>query len=203
MYLVGEALVGDGSEVAHIDLLVGEKEGPVGEAFANSLSSLSAGHTPLLAIVRPNLPAKPSTLLVPKVTVKNLEETARIFGPAQATTSESFPILINFLKNLGELWVKLAALDAMWYDRPLEARLKRIAELGYKVTEEWPATHKPQLLWLSGRDFSRLVEDSGLDTVAMGQYALLGDLPPGGGDTPVDRSHPRHREYSPVSSGYR
>jgi len=82
-------LVGDGSEVAHIDLLVGEKEGPVGEAFANSLSNLSAGHTPLLAVVRPNLPAKPSTLLVPKVTVKNLEEAARIFGPAQAAVAKA------------------------------------------------------------------------------------------------------------------
>ena len=82
-------MVGDGSEVAHIDLLVGEKEGPVGEAFANSLSNLSAGHTPLLAVVRPNLPAKPSTLLVPKVTVKNLEEAARIFGPAQAAIAKA------------------------------------------------------------------------------------------------------------------
>jgi len=89
LYLVGEALVGDGAELAHVDLLVGEKEGPVGEAFANSLSNLSAGHTPLLAVVRPNLPAKPSTLLVPKVTVKNLEEAARIFGPAQAAIAKA------------------------------------------------------------------------------------------------------------------
>ena len=89
MYLVGEALVGEGSEVAHVDLLVGDKEGPVGEAFASSLSSLSAGHTPLLAVIRPNLPAKPSTLLVPKVTVKNLEEAARIFGPAQAAVAKA------------------------------------------------------------------------------------------------------------------
>ena len=89
MYLIGEALVGDGSEVGHVDLLVGEKEGPVGEAFANSLSNLSAGHTPLLAVIRPNLPAKPSTLLVPKVTVKNLEQAARIFGPAQAAVAKA------------------------------------------------------------------------------------------------------------------
>jgi len=89
VYLIGEALVGDGPEVAHVDLLVGEKEGPVGEAFANSLSNLSAGHTPLLAVIRPNLPAKPSTLLVPKVTVKNLEQAARIFGPAQAAVAKA------------------------------------------------------------------------------------------------------------------
>jgi bifunctional enzyme Fae/Hps len=89
LYLIGEALVGDGSEVAHIDLLVGEKEGPVGQAFANSFSNLSAGHTPLLAVIRPNLPAKPSTLLVPKVTVKDLEQAARVFGPAQAAVGKA------------------------------------------------------------------------------------------------------------------
>jgi len=88
-YLIGEALVGEGSEVAHIDLLIGDKNGPVGEAFAQGLSNLSAGHTPLLAVIRPNLPPKPHTLLVPKVTVKNLEQAGRIFGPAQAAVAKA------------------------------------------------------------------------------------------------------------------
>ncbi len=88
-YLIGEALVGEGSEVAHIDLLIGDKHGPVGEAFARGLSSLSAGHTPLLAVIRPNLPPKPHTLLVPKVTVKNLEQAGKIFGPAQAAVAKA------------------------------------------------------------------------------------------------------------------
>ena len=88
-YLIGEALVGAGTEVAHIDLLIGDKNGPVGEAFAQGLSNLSAGHTPLLAVIRPNLPPKPHTLLVPKVTVKNLEQAGRIFGPAQAAVAKA------------------------------------------------------------------------------------------------------------------
>ena len=88
-YLIGEALVGEGSEVAHIDLLIGDKDGPVGEAFANGLSHLSEGHTPLLAVIRPNLPPKPHTLLVPKVTVKNMEQAGKIFGPAQAAVAKA------------------------------------------------------------------------------------------------------------------
>ena len=88
-YLIGESLVGEGNEVAHIDLLVGDKNGPVGKAFANGLSNLSAGHTPLLAVIRPNLPPKPHTLLVPKVTVKNMEDTSKIFGPAQAAIAKA------------------------------------------------------------------------------------------------------------------
>ena len=89
VYLIGEALVGEGNEVAHIDLLMGDKNGPVGKAFANGLTNLSAGHTPLLAVIRPNLPPKPHTLLVPKVTVKNMEDTGKIFGPAQAAVAKA------------------------------------------------------------------------------------------------------------------
>jgi len=89
VYLIGEALVGEGNEVAHIDLLIGDKYGPVGEAFASGLSNLSHGHTPLLAVIRPNLPPKPHTLLVPKVTVRNLEEAGKIFGPAQAAVAKA------------------------------------------------------------------------------------------------------------------
>lgn len=88
-YLIGEALMGEGSEVAHVDLMIGDKNGPVGEAFANGLSNLSAGHTPLLAVIRPNLPPKPHTLLVPKVTVKDFEQTEKIFGPAQAAIAKA------------------------------------------------------------------------------------------------------------------
>ncbi|MEM3442605.1 MAG: bifunctional 5,6,7,8-tetrahydromethanopterin hydro-lyase/3-hexulose-6-phosphate synthase [Candidatus Bathyarchaeia archaeon] len=88
-YLIGEALVGEGNEVAHVDLLIGDKEGPVGEAFATGLASLSQGHTPLLAVVRPNLPPKPHTLLVPKTTVRNLEDANKIFGPVQAAVAKA------------------------------------------------------------------------------------------------------------------
>ncbi|HRX34531.1 MAG: bifunctional 5,6,7,8-tetrahydromethanopterin hydro-lyase/3-hexulose-6-phosphate synthase [Methanoregulaceae archaeon] len=89
MYLIGEALVGDGPELAHIDLIIGEKEGPVGTAFANALSQLSAGHTPLLAVVRPNLLAKPATLVIPKVTLKKESQVREIFGPVQAAVAKA------------------------------------------------------------------------------------------------------------------
>ena len=89
MYLVGEALVGKAPELAHVDLIVGEKNGPVGQAFATGLSSASAGHTPLLAVIRPNLPSKPFTLIVPKVTVKDMDQASKIFGPAQAAVAKA------------------------------------------------------------------------------------------------------------------
>lgn len=89
MFLIGEALMGDEPELAHIDLLIGDKDGPVGTAFASGLAQLSAGHTPLLSVIRPNLPPKPATLIVPKVTVKNMEQAAAIFGPAQNAVAKA------------------------------------------------------------------------------------------------------------------
>ena len=89
MFLIGEALIGEAPELAHIDLIIGEKSGPVGQAFANGFTQLSMGHTPLLSVVRPNLLAKPATLIVPKVTVKNMAQAGQIFGPAQTAVARA------------------------------------------------------------------------------------------------------------------
>ncbi|NYT18696.1 MAG: bifunctional 5,6,7,8-tetrahydromethanopterin hydro-lyase/3-hexulose-6-phosphate synthase, partial [Methanosarcinales archaeon] len=89
MMFIGEALIGEAPELAHVDLMIGDKEGPVGQAFATGMTQLSAGHTPLLSVIRPNLPTKPSTLIVPKVTVKNMDQASQIFGPAQAAVAKA------------------------------------------------------------------------------------------------------------------
>ncbi|HZN88862.1 MAG TPA: formaldehyde-activating enzyme [Thermoleophilaceae bacterium] len=86
---VGESLVGDGNEVAHIDLLIGSKDGPVGEAFAAALLNQKEGHTNLLAVVAPNLPAKPDTIMANKVTLKGEKQVGQMFGPAQAAVSRA------------------------------------------------------------------------------------------------------------------
>ena len=78
---IGEALVGDGNEIAHIDLLIGSKSGPVGVAFANALANQSAGHSSLLAVVAPNLLCKPATVMITKVTIKGMKQAVQMFGP--------------------------------------------------------------------------------------------------------------------------
>jgi 5,6,7,8-tetrahydromethanopterin hydro-lyase len=87
--LVGESLVGDGAEVAHVDLLIGPKDGPVGEAFASSLVNQKEGHTNLLAVVAPNLPCKPDTVISNKVTIKGEKQAVQMFGPAQAAVARA------------------------------------------------------------------------------------------------------------------
>ena len=86
---VGEALTGDGNEIAHIDLLIGSKDGPVGHAFANALARQSEGHTNLLAVLTPNLAVKPATVLVTKVTIKGMKQAVQMFGPAQAAVAKA------------------------------------------------------------------------------------------------------------------
>jgi 5,6,7,8-tetrahydromethanopterin hydro-lyase len=86
---VGEALVGDGNEIAHIDLLVGDKNGPVGVAFANALARQSDGHSNLLAVLEPNLAVKPATVMITKVTIKGAKQAVQMFGPAQFAVAKA------------------------------------------------------------------------------------------------------------------
>lgn len=86
---VGEALVGEGNEVAHIDLLIGDKSGPVGTAFANALADQKMGHSNLLAVLTPNLVVKPATVLITKVTIKGAKQAVQMFGPAQYAVAKA------------------------------------------------------------------------------------------------------------------
>jgi 5,6,7,8-tetrahydromethanopterin hydro-lyase len=86
---IGEALVGEGNEIAHIDLLIGDKTGPVGQAFASALANQSAGHSNLLAVLTPNLIAKPATVLITKVTIKGMRQALQMFGPAQYAVAKA------------------------------------------------------------------------------------------------------------------
>ena len=88
-FYVGEALVGEGNEVAHIDLLIGPKDGPVGTAFANALASQSEGHSNLLAVLTPNVAVKPSTVMITKVTIKGAKQAVQMFGPAQYAVAKA------------------------------------------------------------------------------------------------------------------
>jgi len=85
----GEALVGDGAGIAHVDLMVGERDGPVGNAYASALGDPAPGHEGLSAIVAPNLAVKPPTVLVPTVTMKSMEDGEMMFGPAQKAVADA------------------------------------------------------------------------------------------------------------------
>src|ERR1700726_1523496 len=81
-FYIGEALVGEGNEIAHIDLMIGSKDGPVGAAFAGALANQKQGFSNLLAGV-PNAICKPAAVMITKVTIKGANQAVQMFGPAQ------------------------------------------------------------------------------------------------------------------------
>ncbi|ADG67119.1 formaldehyde-activating enzyme [Planctopirus limnophila DSM 3776] len=88
-FYIGEALAGEGNEIAHIDLMIGDKNGPVGVAFANALADQKAGHSNLLAVLTPNLAVKPATVMITKVTIKGARQAVQMFGPAQYAVAKA------------------------------------------------------------------------------------------------------------------
>jgi 5,6,7,8-tetrahydromethanopterin hydro-lyase len=86
---VGESLVGDGNEVAHIDLIIGPRGSAVETAFCNALTNNKDGFTTLLAVVAPNLACKPNTILFNKVTIKGAKQAVQMFGPAQYAVAKA------------------------------------------------------------------------------------------------------------------
>jgi len=86
---VGESLVGDGNEVAHIDLLIGPRGSSAETAFVNCLTNNKDGFTSLLAVLTPNLLTKPSTVMFNKVTIKGAKQAVQMFGPAQYAVAKA------------------------------------------------------------------------------------------------------------------
>ena len=87
--MVGESLVGDGNEVAHVDLLIGPRGSAVETAFCNALTNNKDGFTSLLAVIAPNLQCKPNTILFNKVTIKGAKQAVQMFGPAQHAVAKA------------------------------------------------------------------------------------------------------------------
>jgi len=129
---IGEALVGEEPEVAHIDLMIGLKNGPLGEAFAKAKASPSPGHEPLVAILEPNLTVKPVTLIVPTVTVKGMRHASLVYGPAQTAVAKAV------LDTVEEGFIPKAAVDdllivANVFIHPAAVDRKRVYINNYKA----------------------------------------------------------------------
>ena len=145
--MVGESLVGDGNEIAHIDLMIGPKNGPAGYAFANALSSNSDGFTKLLAVVAPNLPTKPDTILFNKVTIKGAKQAVQMFGPAQAAVARAVVDSVEsgvIPKDKADDYVVMVGVFIHWD----AADDKKIYDYNYQATKESiqrAMAHKPSV----------------------------------------------------------
>ncbi|MFW9864983.1 MAG: bifunctional 5,6,7,8-tetrahydromethanopterin hydro-lyase/3-hexulose-6-phosphate synthase [Candidatus Thorarchaeota archaeon] len=133
-YFIGEALIGEGNDLAHVDLIIGSRNGPVGISFANALSTPSKGHGGLLAAIRPNLLSKPVSLIVPKVTVADMKDANKIFGPAQAAVAKGIADAVEEgLIPLSKVddWVIIVSV----YIHPAANDYRKIYQFNYGATK--------------------------------------------------------------------
>jgi len=104
--LLGSAAEGKDPEKVSIDLIVGPKSGPVGEAYARQLTHPSHGHEALTTIAEPNLTVKPSTLIVPTIELMNLRQASMVYGPTQAAAAKAI------LDNIEQETIPAEALES-------------------------------------------------------------------------------------------
>jgi len=131
---IGEALAGDGNEIAHVDLLMGSKDGPVGYAYANALARQSEGHSNLLALLAPNLAVKPSTVMITKVTIKGMRQAVQMFGPAQSAVAKAVADSVaDGVINKGQAEELVCVCGV--FIHPEAADDKKIYEYNYEATK--------------------------------------------------------------------
>jgi 5,6,7,8-tetrahydromethanopterin hydro-lyase len=114
---VGQAVVGDGKEIAHIDIIIGHKDGPVGVAFVNALANQKEGHSNLLAVIEKNTQVKPATVLISKVATQDTAHSVLLFGPAQAAIAKAIADAVEkgvIPANKADEWVIVCGVYLHW-----------------------------------------------------------------------------------------
>jgi 5,6,7,8-tetrahydromethanopterin hydro-lyase len=115
---IGEAFVGTGGEAAHLNVVLGPADGPVGTAWATALATPSAGHQPFVVVIEPGIPVRPYTLFVSKATLAGEAHSKLTWGPAQAGVAAGVADAVADGVIDGEgvciaaVWVDPAAVDA-------------------------------------------------------------------------------------------
>ncbi len=118
---IGEGFVGDGVDAAHVNTVLGPKDGPVGGAWATALATPSSGHVPFMAVVRPGVAVKPLTLFVNKAPIEAARHGELTWGAAQAGVASGVADAVasgvidegavDDLLVIAAVWVNPAAAD--------------------------------------------------------------------------------------------
>jgi len=132
---IGESFIGSGSNAAHINVVLGPRNGPVGTAWANALSSPSAGHLPYMVVLQPGVPVKPATVFVNKAALSGERHETMTWGPAQAGVAKGIQecLLEGILPAEAEdEWCVIAA---VWVD-PRSDQADEVFTNNYQAAKE-------------------------------------------------------------------
>jgi 5,6,7,8-tetrahydromethanopterin hydro-lyase len=111
---LGESFVGEGAEAAHVNTVLGEREGPVGQAWATALATPSAGHAPFVVVLQPGLPVVPFTLFVNKARIDGEKHGRLTWGAAQAGVASGVTDAVAAGTIDEEAAGELALITAVW-----------------------------------------------------------------------------------------
>jgi 5,6,7,8-tetrahydromethanopterin hydro-lyase len=153
----GEALV-EGPEdymAAEPEVVIGELDGPVGNALANLIGDQVKGHTKVFAILNSDVQVRPTTVMVSKVTVKDSEYTNILMGTVQAAIANGVLDAVRAGDIPKDRVNDLGIIYSVW----LDPSVTRVEDLDHKalfeVHREATAKvirkamrHEPSIDWL-------------------------------------------------------
>ena len=82
--IIGESFVGTGVNAAHVNTVLGPREGPVGSAWVTALATPRPGFAAFVAIAQPGVAVVPPTLFVNKAAIDGETHGKLTWGAAQA-----------------------------------------------------------------------------------------------------------------------
>ena len=153
----GEALVeGDADYLcAEPEVVIGELDGPVGQALAILIGDQTKGHTKVFAILNSDVQVRPATLMVSKVTVKDSRYTNILMGTVQAAIANGVLDAVragdlprekaNDLGIIYSVWLDPAILEVESSDHEALFRIHR--EATAKVIRK-AMKNEPSIDWL-------------------------------------------------------
>jgi 5,6,7,8-tetrahydromethanopterin hydro-lyase len=160
----GEALVEaeQAWSAAEPEVIIGELDGPVGQAFAQQLAGQVQGHTRVFALLNSDVQVRPATLMVSKVTVTSTSYTNILMGTVQAAIAHgvldavrSGVIPRDRVNDLGiiiSVWLDPSVVDAADYDPAVlfqtqrEATTKALTKaMRQEPSIDWLLEHQDQV----------------------------------------------------------
>jgi len=129
---VGEAFASPGTaDIAHIDLLLGVKDGPVGKVLEDTLANPRSGHEPVLVKFE-GKEVEPRTLLTPTVTVRSEQQAELVYVHAMSGVGKA---VVDSVKDglLPKEALDELAMIANVFVHPTASNPKRVNINNYKA----------------------------------------------------------------------
>jgi 5,6,7,8-tetrahydromethanopterin hydro-lyase len=137
---IGEAFVGNGQDAAHVNTVLGRRDGPVGTAWATALATPTTGYARFVVVARPGIAVQPLTLFVNKAAIEGETHARLTWGAAQAGVAGGVGDALRDGRVdptwllIAAVWVDPAASDADAVYRNNRAATRTALEAGINGT---------------------------------------------------------------------